>query len=64
MTRERRAHSLRLLLPQAGAALDVGEQKGGDGGLFLHAGIFRASDHGKFTSRQPRRLDWQAPSAI
>ncbi len=64
VTRERRGHPLRLLFPQPGAALDVGKKKSGDGGSFLHAGIFRASDHGKFTLRQPRRLDWQAPATI
>ena len=32
-----RTHPRRVLLPQAGAALDVGEEKGGNRGAGLHA---------------------------
>jgi hypothetical protein len=35
--RQGERHPLPLLLPQAGAALDIGEKKGGDPGCRLHA---------------------------
>ena len=42
---QRQAHALGFLLPQAGAALDVGEQIGCDCGRYLHAEPFkRATD--------------------
>ena len=37
MARERKPHPLGLQLPKPGAALDVGEEKCGDGGKALHA---------------------------
>ena len=52
MAGQRQPHSLGFALPQPGAALDVGEEKGRDGGFGVHALALRW--HGATTLRECR----------
>ena len=60
MTRHHQRHSLGLLLPESGAALDIREKKG-DGSLFRHSFYLPSIRQGRMLLRRYRAASQRTP---